>query len=366
MASKIYTFQMDLIYKLGFAPIKLVRGDTRSNIFNVTLTEENVPLDLTGSVVSITMDKPDETVVVGECQIVDALTGKIQYICGTNEIAALGTVLFTFEIYKEGGRVTTTQGKFKVVDQLDNGETVASFTDYPILGQLLSDLTTSENIRVADENTRIANENTRESNEDIRQDNEANRISTFTTNETNRINTFNANETIRQSNEDIRKSNEVSRVSEFNTLKTESVNATNYAINRGNYALEEGNNAKSAAEETRQVMANYEGVVEQTKKIYKESVATYDDIAITYPAPESGWTVQTKDTHIEYRWDGIEWVDIGVSDQFEGYNVYVGTTPPTNVNLLWVKTEQGESRLARILPSKTEPIDKNVIWWKID
>ena len=43
---------------------------------------------------------------------------------------------------------------------------------------------------------------------------------------------------------------------------------------------------------------------------WKESVATYADIAKTYPTPQDGWTVNVKDTDITYRWDGSKWIAI--------------------------------------------------------
>ncbi len=45
---------------------------------------------------------------------------------------------------------------------------------------------------------------------------------------------------------------------------------------------------------------------------WKESVATFADIATTYPTPEDGWTVSTKDTDQVYRYDSAttSWVNI--------------------------------------------------------
>lgn len=43
---------------------------------------------------------------------------------------------------------------------------------------------------------------------------------------------------------------------------------------------------------------------------WKESVNTFDDLASTYPTPESGWTVSVKATNITYRYNGSEWIDI--------------------------------------------------------
>lgn len=46
---------------------------------------------------------------------------------------------------------------------------------------------------------------------------------------------------------------------------------------------------------------------------WKESVETFDDIAATYPEPESGWTVNAKDTNYTYRYDGAEWIAISAN-----------------------------------------------------
>lgn len=48
---------------------------------------------------------------------------------------------------------------------------------------------------------------------------------------------------------------------------------------------------------------------------WKESVETYDEIAINYPEPEDGWVVNTKDTNYTYRYDAEEdkWIAISAN-----------------------------------------------------
>ena len=46
---------------------------------------------------------------------------------------------------------------------------------------------------------------------------------------------------------------------------------------------------------------------------WKESVETYDDIAVTYPEPEDGWTINVKDTDYTYRYNGTEWIVISAN-----------------------------------------------------
>ena len=46
---------------------------------------------------------------------------------------------------------------------------------------------------------------------------------------------------------------------------------------------------------------------------WKESVATFADIATAYPTPSDGWTVSIMDTDITYRYDGAAWVAISAN-----------------------------------------------------
>lgn len=48
----------------------------------------------------------------------------------------------------------------------------------------------------------------------------------------------------------------------------------------------------------------------ETNILWKDAVATYDDIATTYPYPREGWTVNVLDTGNTYRYDGESWVRI--------------------------------------------------------
>ena len=51
----------------------------------------------------------------------------------------------------------------------------------------------------------------------------------------------------------------------------------------------------------------------ETNIDWKESVATFSDIATTYPNPEDGWTVNVKDTDYTYRYNGSNWVAISAN-----------------------------------------------------
>ncbi|MFI3238892.1 MAG: hypothetical protein R3Y47_12845 [Lachnospiraceae bacterium] len=46
---------------------------------------------------------------------------------------------------------------------------------------------------------------------------------------------------------------------------------------------------------------------------WKEAVATYADIATTYPTPQDGWTVNVNDTDLTYRYTGTAWIEISAN-----------------------------------------------------
>lgn len=51
----------------------------------------------------------------------------------------------------------------------------------------------------------------------------------------------------------------------------------------------------------------------ETNIDWKESVATFHDIASAYPNPQDGWTVNVKDTDYTYRYSGTQWVAISAN-----------------------------------------------------
>lgn len=51
----------------------------------------------------------------------------------------------------------------------------------------------------------------------------------------------------------------------------------------------------------------------ETNIDWKDAVSTFDDIAITYPTPDDGWTVNVKDTDYTYRYNGTKWVAISAN-----------------------------------------------------
>jgi hypothetical protein len=122
-------------------------------------------------------------------------------------------------------------------------------------------------------------------------------------------------------------------------------------------------NANIAADNATNVTENFQSLLDQQKLVYKQSVATFADIATTYPAPELGWRVVTKDTGLAYRYDGTTWLEVDMSTTVEGFNVTISDKAPANVNVLWLNVPN-VNQTTRVVKSTTAPADTSVIWWE--
>ena len=101
---------------------------------------------------------------------------------------------------------------------------------------------------------------------------------------------------------------------------------------------------------------------------WKESVATFSDIAKKYPTPDDGWTVNVKDTDYTYRYNGKQWVAISanaipkVTGSVDGlmttdlYNKLVGIQ--NNATKITVDTKMSTS--------STNPVQNKVVQSALD
>lgn len=179
-----------------------------------------------------------------------------------------------------------------------------------------------EDERVAAENIRLASEITREDNEDIRISNENTRItsaSAFALAETNRNNaeiTRSANEVTRIASENIRVANASAYTTAENTRVTQEL---------GRIAAE---NTRVSQESSR--VTQFNAMIANSNCIFKAPVATYADIATTYPSPSAYWTTQTIDDGKVWRRNGSNnaWEQVGTisSSAFTSLVSYVDTT----------------------------------------
>lgn len=261
--------------------IEVVQGDYETNIFNIQITDNLEPYNLTGLSVEIAFAKPDNTTVLQDedngVTIEDAEQGKIKVVLKTNTIAAAGKVYAEVRI-KDGDMIlTTARFDFFVRRAIFGDDTIKSKDEWPLYEQLL-EAAENENERIDNENTRIQNETQRENQEIIRQQNEQDRTTAESarnvaesdrqTNEQSRIN----NESIRQQQESDRMVNEQERINAEEqriSAESERLSAENERISREQERIE-NENTRVANEAERQ-LAEQERINAENMRISNET-----------------------------------------------------------------------------------------------
>ncbi len=96
-----------------------------------------------------------------------------------------------------------------------------------------------------------------------------------------------------------------------NTAIANAITATNNANTATTNANNKAGLANTAATNANNVATQLET---ETLKIFKPAVSTYADLSTTYPTPENGWTVTVNGENpvVSYRYNGTEWVNLGV------------------------------------------------------
>lgn len=76
--------------------------------------------------------------------------------------------------------------------------------------------------------------------------------------------------------------------------------------------------------------------------VWKSPVATFVDLATTYPTPLEGWTASVNDTNNTYRYDAVSttWLPIAGVSSLGTYVVSFGRDAANTTNI-WLPTEDG-------------------------
>lgn len=131
-------------YKQKVLPLNLVRDDNLLNIFEISVKDDGTDVALSDITrATVTFLKDDGNPVIGDA-VVDDANNVLTYTFQGNELSFPGNVLFTVELYKNGGRQTSGQIKFKAVADLDNGSGIPSTPEYAVLTQLINDTQASK------------------------------------------------------------------------------------------------------------------------------------------------------------------------------------------------------------------------------
>lgn len=193
-----YKVTLDLKQRV-LSNIKFKQGDTDSSVLEINLTDNGLPVDITGQTIVFNFNKQDGTVVTQNSgtgvSILNASTGNFQCVLKSQTLAAPGEVQCEIQFSNNGVLLTTATFKFIVDSSIGSGTISANY-----ISQIEQEV--------------INLQNTFDGNELAR-------TNTFNINETSRQNTFNTNETTRQTNENTRITNENARVLSENARVSE-------------------------------------------------------------------------------------------------------------------------------------------------
>lgn len=172
----------------------------------------------------------------------------------------------------------------------------------------------AEDVRVANENTRISNENTRQAQETKRQTDTATAIDNANTAAKNANDKADDLQNKLDNNHFVLTNELEDSVSSTSTVHAPTANAVKIAYDKAISVENTVNSNKNNWNDkyTKNEIDNKFSTLENNID-WKESVATFADIAKTYPNPEDGWTVNVKDTDYTYRYSGSKWVAISAN-----------------------------------------------------
>lgn len=145
MDLKTYNINLDIKSKRNpkRTNINLIEGDV-GTVLNITVLDNKVPLDLTGSTITISYKKVDNTSVVTSGEVLDATKGICKIEVHGQALSCPGLVVASVQIIDSDSRITTSHFAFNVLNQVVDDDDITSTDDFPILHELITDVQTMQ------------------------------------------------------------------------------------------------------------------------------------------------------------------------------------------------------------------------------
>jgi hypothetical protein len=144
----------------------VVRNDVSGNMVLINLVDGSDPFDITGyTTITFTVLKPDKTYYIDSLgtriSVIDAAKGYISVVLGDQAIDTNGLCLATIEVFQGASRITSAKLSFLVVKELSEGADPSGESAYPLLLELMLQLSQAEALKVIAENGRVLAEASR-------------------------------------------------------------------------------------------------------------------------------------------------------------------------------------------------------------
>lgn len=125
-------------------------NDLKTVKVNILINQDKDSLDLTGATVRLAVKKPDDTTVMQDISVVDAVVGACEIVLDTQAYAVDGNYTAEVMIYYGVDTVAVTgQFMYKAVKGILNNGTVVSTNEFQSITQTLADVQeTVEDLRL--------------------------------------------------------------------------------------------------------------------------------------------------------------------------------------------------------------------------
>lgn len=151
--------------RTGFNAVRGLKQGDNNSILNVTLVQNSVPFDLTGTTIRINYKRPDSKIFLQMADVVNATDGKVKINILTKALESIGEVKADLSIFDKDNRKITSATFSMFVD----GSIYRNDYLEPEDLDLIQSIWVEEDKRIKQEKDREKNEENRLSNESIRE-----------------------------------------------------------------------------------------------------------------------------------------------------------------------------------------------------
>jgi hypothetical protein len=152
---KDYSLEVDIKNKVPYPNMEFVAADKNTCILNIKITEDGIPVDLTGYDVTLNVKKSDGKLVMQDkdngVTITDAPNGVIRVVLRTQSIASAGATVCDISLKNVEDKLTTMEFRYMVRENKDNDTAIISVDEISVLDKLIEKITATNNDIIAQE-----------------------------------------------------------------------------------------------------------------------------------------------------------------------------------------------------------------------
>ncbi|MFX0548199.1 BppU family phage baseplate upper protein [Hathewaya histolytica] len=140
MAKSIYNLPID-IKKEIYDKITVKQEDTKSRYLNITLTDNSLPIDLTGHTVKVFILKPDQSKIFNNVKVLNPKEGKIEVELTTQALLLPGDINLELVIYGSDSSILSSKILSICIEKkLRDDKAIESTNEFRALGDALTKL----------------------------------------------------------------------------------------------------------------------------------------------------------------------------------------------------------------------------------